>query len=139
MNTSQRFSVSIHILTLLAASDSALTSEYIASSVDTHPVVIRRVMAHLRQHGLVESRPGASGGWRLLRGPRKINLSEVYQIASHAELLSMHSHPNKDCPIGGHIQVALKGVFANAQIALEKSLGTVTIADVLADVRERAG
>ena len=56
MNTNQQFAVSVHILTVLAASSGqVVTSEYIAESVDTNPVVIRRVMGHLREHGLVES------------------------------------------------------------------------------------
>ena len=68
MNTNQQFAVSCHILAILAAyPDTAVTSETIAESVDTNPVVIRRIMSHLRQHGLVDSRSGASGGWRLVR------------------------------------------------------------------------
>ena len=63
MNTNQRFSISIHALTLLAANSTPLTSEMIAGSVDTNPVVIRRTMAGLRERGLVESKPGAHGGW----------------------------------------------------------------------------
>jgi Rrf2 family protein len=135
MNTNQQFAVSVHILTILSAyPDQPLTSETIAESVDTHPVVIRRVMGHLRAHGLVDSRPGASGGWRLLRAPEQIRLSEVYQAISHEDILAMHSHPNPNCLIGGKIQGALKPVFGEAQSALEAALGRFTVADVLEKV-----
>jgi Rrf2 family protein len=132
MNKSQQFAVSCHILTIMAAyPESALTSETIAESVNTNPVVIRRVMSHLRQHGMVDSRPGTSGGWRLLRPPAELTLGEVYRAVSHENELSMHQHPNPDCLIGGNIQQALGSIFGTAQSAMEKSLDECNIATIL--------
>ena len=136
MNTHQRFAISIHALTLLAASSVPLTSAMIASSVDTHPVVIRRTMAGLRAHGLVKSKSGAHGGWRLLREPSQIVLRDVYRCVGKEDVLSIHSHPNKYCPIGKNIKGALQNIFNEAQTELEKSLGNHTVADILADVRK---
>ncbi len=138
MNTNQRFAISIHALTLLAANDEPLTSEAIAGSVDTNPVVIRRTMANLREHGLVESKPGANGGWRLLREPKQIGLCEVYRCLEEVKVLAIHSHPNKLCPIGGKIAGVLQSVFDDAQSEMEKALGEYTVADVLRDVRRKA-
>ena len=139
MNDNQQFSVSVHILAILAAHpDAPLTSETIAESVDTHPVVIRRIMAHLRQHGLVDSRSGTSGGWHLLQDPAVINLRDVYRAIRHENVLVMHQHPNPDCPIGGHIQETLGPVFNEAQSSLEATLGQFTISDVLENIMEKA-
>jgi Rrf2 family protein len=139
-NTNQRFSVSVHILTLLALSkDSVVTSEAIAASVDTNPVVIRRTMSHLRQRGLVDSRPGTSGGWRLVKPPDQISLCEVFHAVSHDDILSMHSHPNPECPIGGNIQKSLEEVFGKAQNAVETALSKITISDILQDVISQEG
>ena len=136
MQTNQQFAVSVHVLTVLAAyPDKPVTSETIAESVDTNPVVIRRVMGHLRKHGLVDSRPGTSGGWRLRRQAAEISLSEVYRIVSHEDVLGMHSHPNPDCPIGSQIQGALGPIFGAAQTAMETALEQYTVADVLEEVR----
>jgi Rrf2 family protein len=136
MTTNLRFPVALHILTLLAASNSGLlTSDAIASSVDTNPVVIRRVMASLRENGLVESRPGSNGGWRLLKPARAITLRMVLDSVQEEELLSMHAHPNPDCPVGSHIRDSLRGRFARAEKALYQSLSSQTIADILKDVR----
>ena len=135
MNTNQRFAISIHALTLLAASSGPLTSEMIASSVDTNPVVIRRTMANLRVHGLVKSKSGAHGGWRLLHEPSQIVLRDVYHSLGERAVLSIHSHPNKLCPIGKNIKGALQNVFNEAQTEMEKSLGNHTVADILAGVR----
>jgi Rrf2 family protein len=139
MNDNQQFSVSVHILAILAANpNTPVTSETIAESVDTNPVVIRRIMAHLRQHGLVDSRPGTSGGWHLLHDPAAINLRDVYRAIRHENVLALHQHPNPDCPIGGHIQETLGQVFDEAQGSLEAALGQFTISDVLEKVLEKS-
>ena len=139
MTTNLRFSVALHILTLLAANGTGLlTSEQIASSVDTNPVVIRRVMASLRESGLVESRTGVNGGWRLKKSPASITLCKVFESVHAEDLLVTHAHPNPHCPIGGHIRDSLQGVFAEAEKALHGSLSHQTVADVLEDVRARA-
>ena len=137
MNTNQRFAVSVHILTLLAMSDDPLTSEAIAESVDTNPVVIRRTMASLRVHGLVDSRTGVKGGWHLLRTPDKIGLCEIYRSLEQKDVLAIHTHPNKNCRVGAHIRDTLSGAFTAAQMEMEKALGNYTVANILEDVLAR--
>lgn len=137
MNTNLRFAISIHALTLLASSPDPLTSEAIAASVNTNPVVVRRTMASLREHGLVGSKSGLHGGWRLLREPRQIRLCEVYRSLEPEDVLTIHAHPDKYCPVGGHIKETLTGVFAVAQAKMENALDHYTIADVLSDVLAR--
>lgn len=135
MNTNQQFAVSIHILTLLSVMpDQPLTSKQIAESVNTNPVVIRRVMGQLRKQGLVESRTGASGGWKLSCVPEGIRLCSVYDAINRDPLLRMHLHPNADCPIGAHIQPALEKVFGQAEKAMRDSLSGSTVADILVAV-----
>ncbi len=139
MNTNLRFTVAVHILALLALDpDNTLTSEQIASSVRTNPVVIRRLMARLRQSRLVESRPGVSGGWRLCCGAAGITLRDVYRSVEDHEVINIHSHPNPNCPIGGHLSEVLSEVIQTAQNALEASLAEMTIADFTRRVMERA-
>lgn len=139
MTTNLRFSVALHILTLLATKETGLlTSKEIASSVDTNPVVIRRVMADLRESGMVESHPGVNGGWKLKKSPASITLRKIFECVHEEELLVMHAHPNPHCPIGGHIRDSLQGVFAEAEKALRSSLSKQTVADVLESVRARA-
>lgn len=135
MQTSTRFAVAVHILTLLAqAEDGPLVSEQIAGSVNTNPVVIRRVLGYLRRARLVASQPGAGGGWTLLRPPGEITLAEVYCAIESDPLLALHEQPNPACPVGRNIQQTLTSIFTGAQSALEQSLAGVTVADVLAGV-----
>ena len=124
MKPNSRFTVAVHVLTLLAheGGKTPVTSEFIAGSVNTNPVVIRRVMGHLRQNGLVESRPGANGGWKLARAPEQIHLCSVYDAFHRDEILGMHQHPNQDCPIGAKITPALEKVFGQAEKAMHNAL-----------------
>jgi Rrf2 family protein len=139
MNTNLRFAISIHALTLLATSDDPLTSEAIAMSVDTNPVVVRRAMASLREHRLVESKSGTHGGWKLLRKPGDIGLCEIYRSLGQEDVLAIHSHPNKYCRVGANIKGALTAVFSSAQTEMENALAQYTVQDVLDDVLARAG
>jgi hypothetical protein len=61
----------------------------------------------------------------------------VYRCLGEDDALSIHRHPNKDCPIGGKIKGVLQNVFDEAQAGLEKALGNHTVADILEDVRAR--
>ncbi len=131
-----RFTVSIHVLCLLAAKRAEpVTSEFIAGSVNTNPVVIRRLLGVLRQAGIVRSQPGVSGGWVLVSDPAAITLGKLYQVVNPGTVFSMHTRPpNPLCPIGSNIQRGLSLHYLKAQTALESELARSTIADVLNDV-----
>jgi Rrf2 family protein len=131
-----RYTVAIHVLCLLAAlHPKPLTSEFIAGSVNTNAVVIRRILAVLRRAGLVKSQPGVSGGWELLAKPEDITLGGLYQIVRPGTVFAMHSQqPNVLCPVGRNIQRGLGAHYQKAQAAMEAELDRTTIADVLKDV-----
>ena len=68
MSTSSRFSVAVHILTLMArADDEPMKSDQMAGSVNTNPVVFRRILCELARAELITSQTGASGGSSVLR------------------------------------------------------------------------
>jgi Rrf2 family protein len=133
MYPSSRYTVAIHVLTLLAyGANEPMTSEYIADSVNTNPVVIRRLMAALRDANLVISQPGPGGGWQLLRAPKGITLRDVYRIVEAEPLFALHSNtPNPRCPVGGSIQTVLLARYEEARLALENDLGRTSIKDLL--------
>ena len=130
MNSNQLFSVSCHILAVLAVyPDAIVTSETIALSVDTNPVVIRRLLASLRAAKLVSSQGGPGGGWQLLKDPKEISLRDVLAAVEGSSVFALHSTvPNPLCPVGRTIQSLLAGPFRSAQEALEQDLARTTIA-----------
>ena len=139
MQISSRFSVGVHILTLLATqeADQLLSSERMAGSVNTNPVVIRRILGQLKKAGLVEVRP-ASGGTFLRRRPTDITLLDVFratEVVAEGNMFNMHDQPNPDCPVGRNIQSALNATLQQAQIALEQVLATVNLEQVVADIQ----
>ncbi|MFF2016055.1 Rrf2 family transcriptional regulator [Paenibacillus sp. NPDC058177] len=133
MNISTRFAVAIHILTLIDSNkDGKSTSEWIASSVNTNPVVIRRITGMLNKAGLVDVRPGVAGA-KLARDPEQITLLEIYKAVNAVEegsLFAVHEHPNPDCPVGKNIAGAIVPVFGRAQTAMENVLQGVTLAEI---------
>lgn len=132
-----RYTVAIHVLTLLAyAGPEALTSDYIAGSVNTNAVVIRRILARLRTAGLVRSQGGPGGGWQLLRAPEAIHLQQVLAAMDADAAFPLHAAaPNVLCPVGRSIQGLLTHHFRLAQEALERQLAGVTLADLVAGVK----
>jgi Rrf2 family protein len=142
MSANTRFAVAVHVLTLLARGqegEQPVTSEYIAGSVNTNPVVIRRVLASLRAAHLVASQAGNGGGWRLTRAPAAVTLRDVYCAVEDEPVFALHHRPpNSNCPVGRHIQHALNRHFAAATRALEDELARTTVADVLREVLRAA-
>ncbi len=137
MSNNSRFTVGIHILTLLAhGNGEPVTSEYIAGSVNTNPVVIRRLLSQLRDAKLVTSQGGPGGGWQLVRPPRGITLRDIYLAMEGSTLFPMHPNPpNPRCPVGSTIQAALSGHFDDARHALEQQLTRTTVADLVEKVK----
>src|SRR5574341_555129 len=135
MHPSSRFAVAVHTLAILAARDSeaiSVTSKMIAESVNTNPVVIRRILGALRGAHLVASQPGTGGGWTLTRRPNEITLRHVYRAVEDAPLFAMPLRPpNAHCDIGRNIQEILDRYFTDAERAMEERLAAVTLAEVM--------
>jgi Rrf2 family protein len=130
--------VAIHILSFMVLWEERrvelATSEDIASSVNTSPVVIRRLLGLLRRHGLVRSRRGANAGWTLARRPGAITLLDIYNAVEDAPIFALHaSPPNRNCPIGRGVQPALKKIYGSLEKQLRERLSRSTLAQVFAD------
>ncbi len=136
MRHSTRFAIAVHTLALLAYKGGArLTSHTVAESVNTHPVIIRRVLLALRKANLVETRKGAGCGSRLSRRPEEIDLAQVYRAVGGAGLSRPVKQPNPSCPVGQAIGAALERLFGSADEAMQRELSRTTLADVLATVK----
>ena len=134
---SSRFVIGIHVLAILArATDRApVCSAYIADSVNTNPVVIRRLMAGMEQHGLVRSVAGRNGGFVLAKPSGEITLQEIYQALEGPELFRMHGRePSKSCPVGASIVRAIGKPLRVAEQALGAALSRTTLQDVVSDI-----
>jgi len=141
MTPNSRHAVAVHILILLdLAGSEACTSEWLAGSVNTNPVVIRRVLGLLRRKGLVDSVPGQRGGYRLAKPSSDIDLWAVYDATQDGELfVKPRSEPNPRCPVGGSIGARLTSIYAQAAQATATVLRSVRIADLANEIRQTRG
>jgi len=141
MRSSCRFAIAVHVLALLAYKEGdRVTSAYLAMSVNTNPVVIRRLLLALQRAKLVETNKGAGAGSRLSRSPKRINLAEIYRAVEDAEAFSTPARkPNARCPVGHCIRTTLDSIFVSAQTAMERDLATKTLADVIQTIRAACG
>jgi Rrf2 family protein len=139
-----RFTIAVHALGMLACEGArcpgkGLTSEEIARSANTNPVVVRRVFADLRRAGLVETRRGAGGGVVLARPASQITLRSVWEALEEQEqLFTGHpAGPNPRCPVGLALAGYLHDLYGQAQEQLKRSLGNVTLAKLQRDIDGR--
>lgn len=131
--TSSRFAVAVHTLTLMAWSDDEpIKSELVAKSVNTNPVVIRRILCELAHAGLVVSQTGAAGGSKLAWKPDEITLLDVYEAIECQGVFSLHrQHPSRRCPVGVNIETVLGQVLEEVDSAVKHVLTKITIKDVV--------
>jgi Rrf2 family protein len=139
-----RFTMALHALGMIAwegerSRGKRVTSATLARSINTNPVVVRRVLADLRRAGLVETRRGVGGGVVLARRPSRITLRTVWEaLEGREELFGRHpSGPNPRCPVGRCVADYLEDLYGEAEAALKAALGKVTLEQLERDVARR--
>lgn len=127
-----RLAVAIHILVLIASnSRETASSEWIAGSVNTNPVVVRRIIGMLKKAGLLEAGAGKIGA-ELTKKPEDISLLEIFKaVEPKDELFAIHNKPNPDCPVGKNIQTTLDTSFERVQSAMEQELENQSLKDIM--------
>lgn len=138
--TSNRFAMAVHIMTLLEKSKKdRLTSDRIAGSVNTNPVVIRRIIGLLNKAGLVTTSAGIAGAI-ITRPANEITLYDIYSAVHNNgqdELFAVHEKPNPECAVGRNIQSSLETAFNEAQKAMELKLSEITLEHIANDVSSK--
>ena|SRR5437764_7424595 len=137
MPSSSRFAVAVHVLALLArAGDEPVKSGSVAVSVNTNPVVIRRILCALGRARIITSQPGAAGGSRLARPADRITLRDVYRAVEGGDTFMLHrQRPSRRCFVGANIGAVLGGVLRETNAAVEQALARTTMADIVARIR----
>src|SRR5687767_11561532 len=141
MSTNSRFAVAVHVLSLMAWSgEEPLKSEQVAESVNTNPVVIRRMLLELAEAGLVVSQTGSLGGSRLANDPAQTTLLDIYRALECRGVFSLHRQPpSRDCPVGVNIETVLGDVLMEVDSAVERVLQSITINDVVQRLKPCGG
>ena len=140
MQISSRFTIAIHMLIAIDVlkDDFKITSDLLASSVHTNPVVIRRISEQLKAAGFIEVQRGHSGT-TLKKKPKDITLLDIYKAVDCVEdgdLFRFHDEPNPLCPVGRNIHTVMDGKLAKMQEALENEMARTTLADVIKETKQ---
>lgn len=140
MQISSRFTIAVHVLICIETfkGDYKITSDFLASSVNVNPVVIRRLLQQLKKAGLINVKRG-SGGTDIEKPLDKITLLDLYNAVECVEdgnLFHFHENPNQRCPVGKNIHNLLDVRLEKIQKAMEKEMMSVSIQDIMDDAKE---
>ena len=139
MQISSRFTIAIHIFACIDTfkDNYKITSDFLASSVNVNPVIIRKIVLQLRNAGLVETQRG-SGGVTIAKALKDINFLDIYndvECIEKGKLFHFHENPNCQCPVGRNIHNILDSKLEQVQNALENELKQITLAEIIKETQ----
>lgn len=141
MQITSRFTIAVHIITAIDyfKDTEKVTSNFLAGSVGTNPVIIRTVMGKLKDAGILEISQGKSG-IALAKELSDITFYDVYKAVDCVDetgLFHFHEEPNINCPVGRNIHSAMETELQSIQDAMEDRMKEITVADIADEVREK--
>jgi Rrf2 family protein len=113
-----------------AAGDKPVKGERIATAQSIPLRFLENILMQLRHAGLVESRRGAEGGYRLAKPAADVTLADVIR-AIDGPLAGVSGARPETLGFGGHAE-PMKDVWIAVRAALRGVLEQVTLADVVA-------
>lgn len=136
MQISSRFTMAIHMFACIDTfTDQKMTSDFMAGSIGTNPVIIRKLLQQLKAAGLIKVLRG-TGGVVITKPLDEITFLDIYRAVEctpDEELFHFHENPNQKCPVGRNIHHVLDDKLARVQEAMERELAAITLADVKKD------
>ena len=136
MQISSRFTMAIHMFACIDTfTEQKMTSDFMAGSIGTNPVIVRKILQQLKAAGLVEVSRG-TGGVTITKPLEEITFLDIYRAVEctpDEELFHFHENPNSRCPVGRNIHHVLDDKLVRVQSAMEKELAAITLADVKKD------
>ena len=138
MQISSRFTIAIHIFACMETfgKEHKITSDFLASSINVNPVIIRKILSQLKNAGLIEVVRG-TGGTTAAKPIDQITFYDIYlavDLLEEGELFHFHENPNPNCPVGSNIHAVLDNRLKCIQEAMENEMKKYTIADVAKDI-----
>jgi Rrf2 family protein len=136
---SVQFAVAAHIMTTLGYyRGEEISSATLAESVNADPTFVRKSLSKLSKAGLVVTRRGKSGASVLARPPRQITLLDIYRASAAPPAFAIHSYPVENrCPVSCHLKECMSGLLSQAQNSFERALAQVTLAHLVAEIRQK--
>ena len=137
MAANTQFSIAVHLMLALGYGNGRqVTSGELASSINTSPSFVRRILAKLSKAHLVSTTTGKSGSCLLAKRAEDISLLEIYKAVDAPQTFVIHDYPvQNSCRVSCNIEAVMQKVLTKAQKSFEGSLGDTTLAEVIADIK----
>lgn len=138
MKTSSRLSAVLHALMHMAAHERPMTSEALAQCMMTHPVVVRRTMAGLREAGLVTSTKGHNGGWSIACDMERTTIRDIHEALGEPAIFGIGNRDETPtCLLEQAVNAALDGAMKEAEALLLARFQSLTLAQLAGDFTTR--
>ena len=122
-------------MTLLAFAGEKLDSQRLAASVNTNPVVVRRLLQALRRAGLVATAAGRHGGSRLTKSPTRISLLEIYDAVEPRPVIAINKRrSSKHCRVSCNMKRIMLSVAESADSAVRQRLRRIRLSELVQQV-----
>ena len=134
MQISSRFTIALHVFSCVDVFKDTrrVTSDFLAGSINTNPVIIRKILTQLKNAGLITVARG-TGGIELTRSMSEITFYDVYEAieaVENGDLFRFHESPNPECPVGRNVHALLDGKLKAIQNAMEDEMRRYTLLDL---------
>ncbi len=139
MQISSKFTVAIHTLLCIYefSKEKKVTSNFIASSTNVNPVIIRNILGQLKDAGIVNVEAGV-GGATIIKDLSDITLLDIFEATKclEGDLFNFHDNPNKECPVGNNIHKVLDKRLYSVQETMKKELKQITLKMLVDDLEK---
>lgn len=135
------FPIAVHALVCLCHRGDMLSSDTLAENICTHPAQVRRVMSALGKAGLVSTREGTGGGYRLSMDASAITLLQVADALQQQLIVpARHSpHMDRDCFVASGMAAVMDTLYGELDACCRRELAAVSIADIHQRLRREKG
>jgi len=139
MQITARFTLAIHTMLCIATFSDKIkvTSNFIAKSTNSNPVIIRRLLGQLKDANLVEVKAGVGGAF-IKKDLKDITLFNIFTAveAVSDNFFNFHDNPNCQCPIGKNIHSILDGHLSKIQVAMYDEMKKTNLKELLEETKE---
>ena len=135
MQISIKCSVAGHCLIFIheAKGIAKVTSNLLAESTGSNPVVIRNILSALKKAGLITV-PRGTGGAELCADPSQITLYQIYSALEPdgvTSIIGIHPCDGRPCPVAQNIRKVLEPPYHKIEDAVKNAMEEITLQSMI--------
>lgn len=135
MQISIKCSVAVHCLIFIheVKGIAKVTSNLLAESTGSNPVVIRNILSALKKAGLITV-PRGTGGAQLCADPSQITLYQIYSALEPdgvTSIIGIHPCQGRPCPVAQNIRKVLEPPYHKIEDAVKHAMEEITLQSMI--------